>query len=232
MDVVAKISGTFVLGTGAVPGSTSVRLLRWVGGGRRPGRGAVFGWAECLGSHPPDRKLPPSGFRIHVCSQSPCLADYHPSKHGDLPPPLVDLAVHYVAPPPGPPPLPPPPTDPPPCDDVPANSADCAAAAASAVHPAERSAVPDVATVAAADVAGSAAVAALFWSSVASSSAAPAAAVVAVAADVAAASEHLTSDASVNGAAAMLARADAVGRPEQTLGCWSSLPFVQPASGD
>ena len=90
MDI-AKIPGTFVLGTGEVPGSKSVHLLEWDGRGRRGGRGGVFGWVRCLGSHPHTEQLPPSNFRIHVCSETPCIADYHPSKHGDLPPPLVHL---------------------------------------------------------------------------------------------------------------------------------------------
>ena len=87
---IAKIRGTFVLGTGEVPGTKSVHLLEWHGSGRRPGRGGIFGWATCLGSHPPtEQQLPADGFRIHVCSETPCIADYHPSKHGCLPPPLV-----------------------------------------------------------------------------------------------------------------------------------------------
>ncbi len=90
MADIAKIRGTFVLGTGEVPGAKSVHLLEWQGRGRRPGRGGIFGWARCLGSHPPtEQQLPADGFRIHVCSEAPCIADYHPSKHGGLPPPLV-----------------------------------------------------------------------------------------------------------------------------------------------
>ena len=89
MADIAKIRGTFVLGTGEVPGAKSVHLLEWEGGGRRTGSGGVFGWARCLGSRPPTEQLPTTNFRIHVCSETPCIADYHPSKHGDLPPPLV-----------------------------------------------------------------------------------------------------------------------------------------------
>ena len=70
--------------------------------------------------------------RIHVCRQTPCVADYHPSKHGPIPPPSahcrvlrlgapVHLAATHLAPAEAeeeapiqlpkspPPPLPPPP---------------------------------------------------------------------------------------------------------------------------
>ena len=117
MEQVARFAGNFVLGTGDPPGSCSVHLFKWEGSGRRVARGGLHGFVVCLGSHPPTSSLPPRGFRIHICSETPCISDFHPSKYGASLPPLVhgrvlaqdvsveDLASHYM---PAPPPLPPP----------------------------------------------------------------------------------------------------------------------------
>ena len=51
MADIAKMRGTFVLGTGEVPGSKSVHLLEWQGGGRR--RVWWYFWlGEVLGQPP------------------------------------------------------------------------------------------------------------------------------------------------------------------------------------
>ena len=116
----AHIQGTFVLGTGDVPGTQSVHLLEWQRARRRTGAGGVFGWAKCLGSHPASESLPADNFRIHVCSQLPCIAMYGESRHGTLPGPLahgqvlaegVELSslATFLKLPAIPPPLPPPP---------------------------------------------------------------------------------------------------------------------------
>ena len=237
MDI-AKIPGTFVLGTGEVPGSKSVHLLEWDGRGRRGGRGGVFGWVRCLGSHPHTEQLPPSNFRIHVCSETPCIADYHPSKHGDLPPPLAhgrvlavdveldELGSHFVKPRP----IPPPPLPPPAEVAVVAVAEPEAAVAATAAVATSEEAVAALA--AAAGPCGSTAPATPAAASEAAVAAAGPAGLAgdrgssaAVAAGPALAEHHQPPAAVIDGTVAMLGRAQLVGRACVNIGLLELVAF-------
>ena len=59
----AKHTGRFVLGVGAGGAVVQAHPFRWDGGFRRPGKGGVFGWVVHEKTFPPDKALPPKGWR-------------------------------------------------------------------------------------------------------------------------------------------------------------------------
>ena len=112
----------------------STHVVRWDPPPNRSSAAGVIGYytheAKC--SEGPSIRMDGYHNRIHVCRQTPCVADYHPSKYGPIPPPSahcrvlrlgapVPLAATHLAPAEAeeeapiqlpkspPPPLPPPP---------------------------------------------------------------------------------------------------------------------------
>ena len=69
----------------------SIHVVRWDPAPNRSGVAGAIGYYkhEAQITEGPSIKMDGYKCRIHVCRQDPCIADYHPSKYGGMPPPAA-----------------------------------------------------------------------------------------------------------------------------------------------
>ena len=68
----------------------SAHILQWAPPPHKATPNGVIGFYTHIASFPPEHTLAHTGSsRIHVCRETPCSAMHHPSKYGQLPPPVA-----------------------------------------------------------------------------------------------------------------------------------------------
>ena len=84
----AGLTGRFIFASshGYACPRPSLHVLQWSQAGIRVSKSGFLAACQCIDSFPTESALLAGEHRVHVCSNVPCTADWHPSKYGHLPP--------------------------------------------------------------------------------------------------------------------------------------------------